>query len=233
MYELNLLYVYDDLCYKNNGKDFMQIAVSIEPYLTVEKTKLRRYIEEIVQISRVLNSKVCLHFDYFKPNLDVFRLVQSYTDQIDIDLHLMQESAPSTAGFRSVSFDVVDYHQQITPLLNNIQSIKPENMGLVLDLGCQVAQYTDLIRLARYVVIMTVKCGKSGQVFQQSAVKLVSQVREINPQAKIIIDGGVNETNIDLLKAAEVDVVVVGSYAKRHYESGNLLNGVKNLLQNT
>ena len=88
----------------------MQIAISIEPYLAVEKTKLTQYIENIVKLSREFEQKgdrVVLHFDYFKANPEVFALVQSYTSQIAIDLHLMQESVPSVDGFRSVAVDLV------------------------------------------------------------------------------------------------------------------------------
>ena len=206
----------------------MQIAISIEPYLAVEKVKLTQYIENIVQLSLEMARKgdqVVLHFDYFKPNPEIFELVQSYTDKIAVDLHLMQESVPSVAGFRSVSVDLIDQPA-------NLPTVKPEQTGIVLDLGCEWTKNADLVRAASYIMVMTVKCGKSGQVFQPSAMDLVPQVRAINPKAVIIIDGGVNENNIDLLKKAGVDVAVVGNYAKKCYENGNLAIGINRLLHN-
>ena len=206
----------------------MQIAISIEPYLAVEKVKLTQYIENVVQLSREMARKgdqVVLHFDYFKPNPEIFELVQSYTDKIAVDLHLMQESVPSVAGFRSVSVDLIDQPA-------NLPTVKPEQTGIVLDLGCEWTKNADLVRAASYIMVMTVKCGKSGQVFQPSAMDLVPQVRAINPKAVIIIDGGVNENNIDLLKKAGVDVAVVGNYAKKCYENGNLAIGINRLLHN-
>ncbi len=199
----------------------MQIAVSIEPYLAFGKVKLTQYIDDIVKIAQK-NQQVCLHFDYFKPNRDIFRLVQGYTRQIDVDLHLMQEPAPSIDGFRSVSVDINDEQKLASA---------PE-CGLVLDLGCEINGCEDLIRTAKYIIIMTVKCGKSGQNFQLSALQLIPRVRQLNPRAVIIVDGGVNESNIYLLKEAGVDVAVVGNYAKKCYENGALEIGINRLLHN-
>ena len=216
----------------------MQIAISIEPYLAVEKSKLTQYIEDIVKLSREFQpGEVCLHFDYFKSNPEVFCLVQSYANQIDIDLHLMREPAPSITGFRSVSFDLTDVYNnkmllnsQNSQLMNNVNCVDVACCGLVLDLGCEIRGYEDLIRSARYIIVMTVKCGKSGQTFHPEALKLIPQVRELNPNATIIIDGGVNENNIDLLKKAGVNVVVVGNYAKKCYENNNFSIGINRLL---
>ena len=212
---------------------FMQISISIEPYLAVEKDKLTQYIVDIVKLKQKLvlsGGEVSLHFDYFKHNPDVFALVQSFTKQIDIDLHLMQEPAPSFLGFRSVSFDAVDLKNarqnvRLDDTLNKTQR------GLVLDLGYKVDDYQDLIRQVSYITLMTVKCGRSGQVFQESALQLVDQVRALNPDVTIIIDGGVNEKNINLLKRIGINIAVVGSYAQKNYEIGNFENSINRLLR--
>lgn len=218
----------------------MQIAVSVEPYLVVEKTRLTQYIENIIQISRRFGQKqqkVLIHFDYFKANPEVFQLVQSYANQIEIDLHLMQASAPTTAGFRSVSFDVKDLRQiernsdKDNLLGENLCSVDAARRGVVLDLGCEIQGYEDLIRAAQYIILMTVQCGKSGQTFQPSALALIPQIRRLNPTATLIVDGGVNEDNILLLKEAGVDVAVVGNYAKKCYENGELEIGINRLLR--
>ncbi|MCQ2382597.1 MAG: hypothetical protein MJ060_02025 [Clostridia bacterium] len=207
----------------------MQIAVSIEPFLAAEKSKLIQYIEKIVQLKQN-QGHVCMHFDYFRSNPEIFSLVRSYTQKIEIDLHLMQEPAPSVEGFRSVSVDVNDW--QKPELAHNLRKIGSSGRGLVLDLGCEIKGYEDLIRAANYVIIMTVKCGKSGQILQASALELIPQVRCLNPDVIIIVDGGVNENNINLLKNAGVDIAVVGNYAKKCYENGDLALGINRLLHN-
>ncbi|MBR4418461.1 MAG: hypothetical protein IKT33_00460 [Clostridia bacterium] len=208
----------------------MQISISIEPYLTAEKKRLQKYIEEIVQLSRqmsLMNHELSLHFDYFKSNPEVFKLVQSYTSEIKIDLHLMQEPVNSLDGFRSVSFDAEDLKQQKCELVSKVQD---ERRGLVLDLGYRVADYKDLIKQVSYIILMSVKCGKSGQVFQESVLSLVREIRMINPSVIVIIDGGVNENNIKMIQKEGIDVVVVGSYAKKCYETGEFEQGINRLL---
>ena len=217
----------------------MQISVSIEPYLVDKKEKLTQYIVDIISLKQkmaVYGNEISLHFDYFKPNLEVFALVQSFTNQIEIDLHLMQESVPSVKGFRSVCFDAVDLKNaenetSKNALINNMKMVEPAQRGLVLDLGYKIDGYEDLIRQASYIIVMTVKCGKSGQVFQSLPLQLIEQIRAINPAVTIIVDGGINENNVNLLKKASVNVAVVGSYAKKGYENDDFENSINRLLR--
>ena len=217
----------------------MQISISIEPYLVDKKEKLTQYIVDIISLKQkmaVYGNEISLHFDYFKPNLEVFALVQSFTNQIEIDLHLMQESVPSVKGFRSVCFDAVDLKNaengtSKNALINNMKMVEPAQRGLVLDLGYKIDGYEDLIRQASYIIVMTVKCGKSGQAFQSSPLQLIEQIRAINPTVTIIIDGGINENNVNLLKKASVNVAVVGSYAKKGYENADFENSINRLLR--
>ena len=217
----------------------MQISVSIEPYLVDKKEKLTQYIVDIISLKQkmaVYGNEISLHFDYFKPNLEVFTLVQSFTNQINIDLHLMQESVPSVKGFRSVCFDAVDLKNaengtSKNALINNMKMVEPAQRGLVLDLGYKIDGYEDLIRQASYIIVMTVKCGKSGQAFQSSPLSLIEQIRSINPAVTIIVDGGINENNVNLLKKASVNVAVVGSYAKKGYENDDFENSINRLLR--
>lgn len=210
---------------------FMQISVSIEPYLGVEKVKLIQYIESVVNLSKKLGrNNVSLHFDYFKSNPKIFNLVQNYANQIDIDLHLMKEPVPSVDKFRSVSYEIDDLQKSDNKILDNLQLVETKRRGLYLDLGAEIKGCEDLISSVSYIIIMTVKCGKSGQTFQSSALNLITQVRKLNPKVTIIVDGGVNENNVQLLKDAGVNVAVVGSYAKNCYENNDFLNGINRLL---
>lgn len=193
----------------------MQISVSIEPYLGVDISLLTQYLDEIVQVG-ANNPQVSLHFDYFIDDPKRYRLVQSYATKIPTDLHLMSHPCLDTTGFRIVARDA--------------KELTADTTGLVLDLGCDFDQMTELIKHYSQIVLMAVKCGKSGQAFHPEVLDLVPKIREINPQAVITIDGGVNENNIALIKKAGIDCVVVGSYAKKYYENGELAKGLNRLL---
>lgn len=161
-----------------------------------------------------------VHFDYFRTNEAVLQLLKSYADKIDIYVHLMEPMALGEQHFKVVSMDIAQ-----KPAFGD------ERQGVVLDLGCDVTGYKATIKSTKYITIMTVKCGKSGQNFNESALVLVPQIRALNPQAVITVDGGVNETNISLLKKAGVDIVVVGNYARKAYETGTLAISINRLLR--
>ena len=66
------------------------------------------------------------------------------------------------------------------------------------------------------VLLMSVNPGFGGQKFISNVIPKAKKLKELinkhNPNCLIQIDGGVNDKNIQELKAAGVDVVVAGSY---------------------
>ena len=196
----------------------MQISISVEPYLGLDISLLTQYIEKILEVKQSIPD-LSIHFDYFKTNEPALKLLKSYSDKIPIYTHLMNQELNDDC-FRVISRDVTQ-----------VSDITDDRQGLVFDLGCAVTGYEDLIRKCRHIIIMSVKCGQSGQTFNPEALTLVPQIRALNPQAVITIDGGVNETNIKLVKNAGVDIAVVGNYAKKCYENGSLLAGINRLLR--
>lgn len=196
----------------------MEISVSIEPFLGANISLLTQYIEKIVEIKQTMPG-LSLHFDYFKPNLAALAVVRHYAPKIDVYAHLMHQQIAAD-GFKVVSRDVTEI-----PTPADYQG------GLVFDLGSDLTGYEDLVKRTKYITIMSVKCGQSGQAFNPAALDLVGKVRALNPHAVITIDGGVNDTNINKVRAAGVDLVVVGSYAKKCYENGDLAAGLNRLLR--
>ena len=196
----------------------MDISISIEPYLGDNISLLPQYLEKIIEIKQSIPG-LSLHFDYFQLNPTAVTLVKKYAKQLAVYVHLMHQELAGN-DFKVISRDVT-----------TVKSIDSAQQGLVFDLGCDLTGYEDLVKKCRYITVMSVKCGKSGQTFNSAALDLVKQIRALNPQAIITIDGGVNDTNIKLVKDAGVDVAVVGNYAKKCYENGQLLAGINRLLR--
>lgn len=196
----------------------MQISISVEPYLGLDISLLTQYIEKIWQVKQSIPD-LSIHFDYFKTNKQALNLLKSYANKITIYTHLMNQELDDDC-FRVISRDVT----QVSDITNDRQ-------GLVFDLGCPVTGYEELIKKSHFITVMSVKCGQSGQTFNPEALALVKQIRALNPQAVITIDGGVNDLNIKLVKDAGVDIAVVGNYAKKCYENGSLLAGINRLLR--
>ena len=62
------------------------------------------------------------------------------------------------------------------------------------------------------IIVMSVKPGKSGQSFDPTAFERIKKVRKDYPNARIIVDGGINAENIAEVKAAGANTFVVGSF---------------------
>lgn len=199
-----------------NTEVWMEISISIEPYLGDDISLLPQYLEKIVEIKQSIPG-LSVHFDYFKANQAAVDLVKKYAKKIDVYVHLMHQELTGDE-FKAISRDVSEF-----------VNAGPQQ-GLVFDLGCELTGYEELVKKCRYITVMSVKCGKSGQTFNSTALALVKQIRALNPQAVITIDGGINNTNIKMVKNAGVDIAVVGNYAKKCYENGELLAGINRLL---
>ncbi len=193
----------------------MQVSISIEPYLKGDKQILRNYIEEIIHLSKKV-SNVSIHFDYFSEDKNILELVRGYSNQIDIYVHIMTGDI-DRSGFKAVA--------------RNIDGSGNYEYDLVFDLGQDLSGYDGKLLNSHYATVMTVKCGKSGQVFNESAIPLIGKIKQINPNIIVTVDGGINENNINLVKNAGADIVVVGNYAKKCYENGNFEKGVNTLLR--
>lgn len=66
------------------------------------------------------------------------------------------------------------------------------------------------------VLIMSVNPGFSGQQFILNTIEKIADLKDMilmrNPQCLIEVDGGINDTNIHLLKNVGVDIAVAGNY---------------------
>ncbi|MBQ7915049.1 MAG: ribulose-phosphate 3-epimerase, partial [Clostridia bacterium] len=61
------------------------------------------------------------------------------------------------------------------------------------------------------VLVMSVEPGFGGQKFMPSAVERIAQIRALNPDILIQVDGGINTQTAPLVKNAGANVLVAGS----------------------
>ena len=59
---------------------------------------------------------------------------------------------------------------------------------------------------------MSVYPGKGGQTFIESSIDKIKEIRKINKDIIISVDGGINNTNINKIKEVGASICVVGSY---------------------
>jgi ribulose-phosphate 3-epimerase len=88
--------------------------------------------------------------------------------------------------------------------------------GVSLNPATPVSAIEEIASDIDLVLVMSVNPGFGGQKFIESSIEKVKKVKELtlrkNSKALVEVDGGVNDKNVALLKAAGCDIVVAGSY---------------------
>jgi pentose-5-phosphate-3-epimerase len=211
----------------------MELSISVEPYLNGSRAALKKYLDRITALKGEL--PISVHYDCFEYKPEIIELIGGYTDKIAVHLHSMlpdiRVAAAQIAKFPFASVSVHNDNQYIVYLMNITNTIYSD-MGVVFDLPTEnIAESAEIIKRYGFATVMTVVAGASGRPFDKTALKKIEMIKKINPDIKIIIDGGINYDTIGFLKGKPVDIAVVGSYAKKCYEAGDLRGGLKKLLE--
>lgn len=210
----------------------MEISVSLDPSVNND---LENYVNQMNGVLLSINEgRLSYHVDVMDGKL-VERAAVSLpeyafitdTARIPMDVHLMVNKPQDRiedylnvpklrydAGVRSISFHVEALPRfEAKKLLAKIQKSGFKG-GVAIDLDTPVTAsgIQELIEKSDVIVIMSVKAGKSGQVFNMGGLRKVQQVKKLNPGIRVILDGGINGDNIEMIKKAGVDTVVVGNY---------------------
>ena len=74
---------------------------------------------------------------------------------------------------------------------------------------------------------MSVEPGFGGQEFIPSSLNKATEIRNLNKNVIIEIDGGIKDTNINEIKNY-VDIAVVGSYITNSIDYNQAINNLKN-----
>ncbi|MFT5618980.1 MAG: ribulose-phosphate 3-epimerase [Arenicella sp.] len=151
-----------------------------------------------------------------------------------LDVHLMiVEPERYVADFKKAGASIISVHYEACPHLHR-------NIGQIKELDCQagiaVNPHTpihllkDVIKDADLVCLMSVNPGFGGQKFIENTYRKVAELKELilatGSQAKIEIDGGVNQKTASKLIEAGADVLVAGSFV---FKSENPIGTIEEL----
>ena len=85
-----------------------------------------------------------------------------------------------------------------------------KKVGLALKPNEPVGLIKPYLQEIDYVLILTVEPGFYGSKYLKKPLAKIKEIKKVNPQVKIIVDGGMNPSTIKDVQGA--DIVVVGSY---------------------
>jgi len=117
--------------------------------------------------------------------------------------------------------DWISFHVETVPG-NEIPSVigmitdQGRKAGLVINPNTPVESVFPFLDALHFVLIMSVFPGKGGQSFITGSIDRVAQLKQEiirrNLSCLIQVDGGINASNIGILKKAGADLFVIGTY---------------------
>jgi len=148
-----------------------------------------------------------------------------------LDIHLMVENPEIYINnLKNKNIEYITIHIEINKDINKIIN-KIKSYGYKV--GISIKPNTDINSILPYldkidlVLIMSVEPGFGGQEFIPKTLEKAKQLRNINKNITIEMDGGIKDTNINQLKNI-IDIAVVGSYITKKDNYNQAINNLKN-----
>ena len=170
----------------------------------------------------------------FVPNkqmpIDEIIELEKYS-KIPLDIHLMVENPIEYIKYlENKNIEYITIHLEIKQNINNIiDEIKKLNykVGLSIKPNTQVNELIPYLDKIDLVLIMSVEPGFGGQQFIENTLDKAKEIKKLNKNITIEMDGGIKDTNIKKLKN-NIDIAVVGSYITNNNDYNKAINNLKN-----
>lgn len=202
---------------------------------------LENEIDKVKEVSDmlhldVMDNKFVPNFTFdFKRAIEIIKF-----SSLPVDAHLMIEDpdnlAPKYAqtGCESVTF----HYEAAKNVRQTISDIKSNGskVGLAIKPATDFSMVEEFIEAIDMLLIMTVEPGFGGQSFMSEQMGKVSVARSrINrckaPIPLLQIDGGVNESTIEIAANSGANCFVVGSAVYKSNDPAEMVNKLRNLAQ--
>ena len=186
--------------------------------LAADFSKLREEIQEVESYGAEY-----LHLDVmdgnFVPNISfgapVISSIRKHSNLV-FDVHLMVENPDRfIKDMVDAGADVITIHAEATKHLNRtIQLIKSygKKVGVALNPSTPFDVIKYDLKDIDMVLIMTVNPGFGGQAFIEGMLQKIRDLRSIDPNIDIQVDGGIHNKTSKLVKEAGANILVAGSY---------------------
>ena len=196
----------------DNKKDYVKklnntkadyIHIDVMDGLFVPDTKFS--IEEIKEINNVSNKKLDIHLMVEDPIIYIEKLHNMNINNITVHIEIDKD---------------------INNLIDKIHSLGYQ-ARLAISPNTNVELLYPYLNKVEGILVMSVNPGKGGQEFMPNTLSRAEYIKKINNNLSLEIDGGVNNTNVYLIKDSGIDTIVVGSYITK---SDDYLNRINNLI---
>lgn len=164
-----------------------------------------------------------LHLDVmdgaFVPNISfgapIISAIRKHSNLV-FDVHLMIENPDRfIKDFVEAGADIITVHAEATKHLNRtLQLIKSygKKVGISLNPSTPVEMIKYELKNIDMVLIMTVNPGFGGQAFIENMTDKIKELRTLDKNIDIEVDGGINAETGKKVKEVGANILVAGSY---------------------
>ena len=158
------------------------------------------------------------------------QLIVSNTNKHYVDIHLMVnkpekhiEQLIDIADHISIHFES-QYETSIDEILEKYKNYN--KIGLVINPETPVVFIEKYIRKIHHLMFMSVTPGKGGQTFIESTISKIQNIKKLNKNLLLEIDGGINDIWGPKVFKEGITIAVSGSYLVNNIDD----NSVKKIL---
>jgi len=148
-----------------------------------------------------------------------------------LDIHLMIDDPEIYIdNLKNKNIEIITIHLEINKnieyLINKIKSLNYK-VGLSIKPNTKIEELIPYLDKIDLVLIMSVEPGFGGQKFIPNSINKAQELKKLNKNIIIEMDGGINNKNINEIKK-HIDIAVVGSYITNSDNYNKAINNLKN-----
>lgn len=158
---------------------------------------------------------------------ETFLLLASTSKALDVHL-MVNDPLKYLTYLKNLKVEAITVHPKaVLDFSALLQELMARNIkvGIAINPKEKVEEFAKYIVLIDKVLIMGVEPGSGGQKFIDSVIPKINEIRKLNENVEIGIDGGINDEVITKLKG--LDYVVSGSFICNSSSFNEQINKLK------
>ena len=104
-------------------------------------------------------------------------------------------------------------------------------MSIALNPETKIKELKDYLNDIDVILVMTVHPGFYGAKFLSSPLRKIKKIKKINPDIKVMVDGGMNPKTVRKAVRAGADSIISGSFISKSKNSKKAMKELKALVK--